>query len=144
MSIRNAMQIMKPSLTHSMPCQTTRYTIFSVFSTSRYGASSSAVTTPPFDDIYCPIWKFNPKEIWGTKWNSFYWQIDYNKVTSKYRKAMEIIYLFNMRESTSQTFFPTLTHIKNANDPNNRFYSTLDLRKKRSLDRKELVTNPQM
>lgn len=31
------------------------YTMFSVVSTSRYGASSSAVTTPPFDAIYCPI-----------------------------------------------------------------------------------------
>lgn len=26
--------------------------------TSRYGASSSAVTTPPFDEIYCPICEF--------------------------------------------------------------------------------------
>jgi hypothetical protein len=31
--------------------------------TSRYGASSSAVTTPPFDEIYCPICIFIQGEV---------------------------------------------------------------------------------
>jgi hypothetical protein len=30
-------------------------TLVPVVSTSRYGAISSAVTTPPFDAMYCPI-----------------------------------------------------------------------------------------
>ena len=33
--------------------------------TSRYGASSSAVTTPPFDEIYCPICEFIERDTWN-------------------------------------------------------------------------------
>jgi hypothetical protein len=38
------------------------HTISSVVFKSRNGASSSAATTPPLEEIYCPICKYVPEQ----------------------------------------------------------------------------------